>query len=63
MLPLLLLLFVNASYYTQLLREGEDETLCAFYILVLCWKNFTEAMTGKRNLVACAEKFLRFTSK
>jgi len=62
MLPLLLLLD-NATYYTQLLREGEDETLCAFYILVLCWKNFTEAMTGKGNLVASAENFLRFTSK
>lgn len=54
MLPLLL--FDNASYYTQLLREGEDETLCAFYILVLSRKSFTEAMTGKRNVVASAEK-------
>lgn len=62
MLPLLLL-FNSASYYTQLLREGENETLRAFYILILEWKNFTEAMTGKRNLVASAEYFLRFTSK
>lgn len=55
MLPLLLV-FTNASYCTQLLREGGDGTLCAFYTLLLSWKYFPRTLSGKTNSVAYADR-------